>query len=92
MKKNNFRIDRLRKKLDKNENWLRCFVNRLKDDEDWWNDFKKFKCSEFFVGYQTSSINNKIYEKRMKSISRKFRLAGRICERIYKKELSDLYL
>lgn len=92
MKKNNFKIDKLRKKLEKNDHWLYYFVNRPKNDEKYWNDFKKFNCSEFFVGYQTSLLNDKIYEKNMNHTARKFRQASRICQRLYKKELSDLYI
>ena len=92
MKKNNFRINRLRRKLEKNENWLRNYVNRLQGDENYWNDFKKLHCSDFFVGYQTSLINTEIYSKRIDQVEHRFRLAKKVCKRVYNKELGELYI
>jgi hypothetical protein len=43
----NFKIDKLRRKLTKNKNWLRNFADKLKADEKYWNDFYMFKCSDF---------------------------------------------
>lgn len=87
----NFKIDKLRRKLTKNKNWLRNFADKLKADEKYWNDFYMFKCSDFFVGNNTAEINKKIYEKHIHQIGRKFRQAQRICELVYDKNLSDLF-
>lgn len=86
-----YRLDKLRKKLEKNESWLRSYVRHLSEEEKAWNHFEIFECSEFFVGYETAAINREVYKKAIKALSRKFNNAGDVCNRLYSKRLSDLY-
>ena len=87
-----FRIDKLRKKLSKNEKWLTTYVRVLEIREKDLNHFYMFECSSDFVGYNTARVNKKIYENRISIIDRRFRLAGEVCMRLYNKKLELLGL
>jgi hypothetical protein len=87
-----FRIDKLRKKLVKNEKWLTTYVKILEIQEKDLNHFCMFECSSTFVGYNTARVNKKIYENKINTIDRRFRIAGDVCMRLYNKKLEFLGL
>ena len=91
MKKNNFRIDKLKKLLsDKNKYWIKKYLLELCNKEKELEDFLRFECSSFFVGEQNSKINLSIYCKHRSIINRRFKNIDSVCKRLYNIKYTEL--
>ena len=66
------KIRKLRRKL-RNEKWLfrmmKHYANRLED----WENFKRFSCESFFVGYAKAEVNRSIYHKKTPRLERHYK-------------------